>query len=340
MLTKKNIENKAGNVSYAKQSIFAELKRRIFSDISAGSAEDWQYNTVTHEYSKTYSLWGVEKICYTELEEVLDDIRLTARYDYYDELMYGTVCIPENTETVLNWVHNILRIVSKRRTDLHKKWNENAREVIAKYFEDHKKEFLEFPLAFCHGFRTKSFTLWCCRGESDDMRKELGVLTNQVTEHLSERDFFPSFWSTGKETDVTVNLNGYELHVHRHFAPDLEDFTHDWPDVSVTFELTYSEKSEWANALGVIRYHNENDKHLKYRDFKEHLEEKAEWQYRTKDGKHEIYAYIPVIYSDYIEFICKEAKREYRGVIEVKGHCQRYVPFFEDEMTCIEVVLI
>lgn len=340
-MNKKMVLSQATNNEAAKQDIFYRLLVALQEDAFSHQPADWMYDASKKEFYKTFSLWQVPHLKYSVLEKMEEDVRMSVRYDFHDELMYGTVYIPMNATCKLDSVQRILPKLKERREYLHMKWKANAKDVIANYFEVHKEEFLKYPLAFTSGFRTKRFVLWSCRNQYDkEMKEALGVLTNQVDEMLDERNFFPCFWENTEQTEVNLHLGGYVLHICRNYAPDLSDFTHDWPDVYVHFEIISSEESDWKNALDVIHYHKENDKHHKYKDFKEAME-RADWQFRqNENGNREAYAYVPIIWSEYAEFIRKEAEEEFRGEIQVKGIVQRTVPYYDnDEMTCIEMVV-
>ncbi len=337
-MTRNEILKKARTTEANKAQIFQNVLTVLQDDAFTSKPSDWEYNTVTKEYSKCYELWNVPKIKYSRIEKYEDDVRLVVAYDFHSELMYGRVYIPEESTCKLDSVQRILPTLKGIRKSLHTKWEANAKNVIANYFEVHKEEFVKYPLAFTGGFRTKRFVLWNCRSQYDkEMREQLGVLTNQVREILNEKEFFPSFWESLNQTVVDVHLGDYIMHVYRSYAPDMS-YMHDWPDVYVHFEIVSSDNSEWQNALDVVRYHKESEKYRKYKDFKESMEQ-VDWQFRIVDGVREAYAYVPIIFSEYAEFIRKEAIHEF-GKEMLINICTQYIPFYEADMTCLQLIVV
>lgn len=344
MMNLKEMATKAAmNNRDSQNNLFMELMGKLTSESYNESLQDWIYNAVKKTFQKSFRLWSSGDVLqYSEYETQKGDVNLKLTYEEYEDCMYGIVTIPERPQKGDISCKLAERLRMKRASFL-KDWKENARKVMEAYFEEHKEEFLKHPVVYMdRGFITKSFIIWSSIGSNEnvEMREKLGILTNQVDEVLNRKSFFPCFWETEDSLTADVRVGGYILHISRVETPD-KSFLHDWPNVTVNFELVSSEKLDWSNGLEVIRLHREIKKRNEYKTFKDDLYNRAEWQFRTINGKREVFAYIPVIYDQYTEYICKEAQKEFRGEIRVVGTCQRNVPRYNnDEMTCIEVVVI
>lgn len=328
----------------AKENLFMELMRHVTSDSYSSELNDWVYNATEHYFQKSFSLWmGGYQLRDSEYEQEKGEIHLKLQYEDYEQRMYGIVRIPEKPQDKNEIAYRIAQRLRAKRESFLKDWKENARKVMEEYFEEHKEEFLKYPICFMSsGFKTKSFVIWSCNtgNEDTEMREKLGILTNQVDETLNRKSYFPCFWKSEESLTADVRLGGYILHIERVETPD-KSFLHNWPDVKVSFEIISSQKSEWENGLEIIQLRREKEQAMKYKDFVEALYN-AEWQFRKNDtGKREIFAHIPVIFDQYAEYICKKARKEFLGEIQVIGTSKRRVPRYDnDEMTCIEVVAL
>lgn len=329
----------------SKENLFMELMRNVKSDSYNNEINDWEYNPTTHTFKKVFRLWISSEYILrnSEYEEQRGEISMKLQYEYYEDSMYGIVTIPENPKTKNDVAYKLAERLRMKRDTFLKDWKDNAHKVMEEYFQEHKEEFLKHPICFMSsGFRTKSFVIWSCLSGNEDseMRGKLGILTNQTNEILNRKSFFPCFWKSEDSLNEDIRIGGYILHIERAEVPD-KTFLHNWPDVKVSFEIVSSDKFEWENGLEIINLRIEKDQTMKYKDFVKDLHN-AEWQFRNDSkGNREVFAYIPVIYDQYAEYICKEARKEFLGEIRVIGICKQNVPRYDnDEMTCIEVVAI
>lgn len=325
-------------------SWFMKLFDRLVADSHSDTLDDWVYNAVKRTFTKSFRLWGSEKkLREAEYEKQKGEIRMVLQYESREDNVYGVVTIPESPQDKSDIAYGLASRLRMKREAFLKDWKANAEKVMEQYFEEHKKEFLEYPICYMgSGFRTKPFILWSSRGgnEDSDMREKLGVLTNLVDETLNRKSYFPCFWNSEEDLTAYVRIGNYVLHVERKILPD-KTFQIDWPDVKVSFELVESQNYDWANGLEILQLRKEKDRDIRYRNFVSDLE-RAEWQFRlNKEGFEEIFAYIPIIYNKCAEYICKEARKQFAGELRIVGTCKQKVPFYDNsEMTCIEVVAI